>query len=310
MTFDEYKNIIKVKMGKKRYTHSINVAKAAQQLAIRYGGNIEKAMIAGILHDITKEMPFDQQLQIIESNGIILNNVQSFSPKTWHAISGSVVIEKEIGIADEDILNAVKYHTSGRANMSLLEKIIFVADFIGEERDYKGVDVMRSKAKKSLEEAMLYGVTFTIRDLAERQCAIDMNTLALYNELIINKNRKWYFMTSLETAKLAAKALSTKKGLDIKLIKIDDISVLSDYMVIATGTSSTQVKAMADHVEYELAEAGVSVSHIEGYRSNTWILMDYIDVIVHVFMEETREFYDLERLWQDGESIDISDIID
>ncbi|MEE1076083.1 MAG: bis(5'-nucleosyl)-tetraphosphatase (symmetrical) YqeK [Acutalibacteraceae bacterium] len=190
MTFDEYKNIIKVKMGKKRYTHSINVAKAAQQLAIRYGGNIEKAMIAGILHDITKEMPFDQQLQIIESNGIILNNVQSFSPKTWHAISGSVVIEKEIGIADEDILNAVKYHTSGRANMSLLEKIIFVADFIGEERDYKGVDVMRSKAKKSLEEAMLYGVTFTIRDLAERQCAIDMNTLALYNELIINKNRK------------------------------------------------------------------------------------------------------------------------
>ena len=177
-------------MGKKRYTHSINVAKAAQQLAIRYGGNIEKAMIAGILHDITQEMPFDQQLQIIESNGIILNNVQSFSPKTWHAISGSVVIEKEIGIADEDILNAVKYHTSGRANMSLLEKIIFVADFIGEERDYKGVDVMRSKAKKSLEEAMLYGVTFTIRDLAERQCAIDMNTLALYNELIINKNRK------------------------------------------------------------------------------------------------------------------------
>lgn len=117
-------------------------------------------------------------------------------------------------------------------------------------------------------------------------------------------------MTSLETAKLAAKALSAKKGFDIKVIKIDDISVLSDYMVIATGTSNTQVKAMADNVEYELAEAGVSVSHIEGYRSNTWILMDYIDVIVHVFMEEAREFYDLERLWQDGESIDISDIID
>lgn len=117
-------------------------------------------------------------------------------------------------------------------------------------------------------------------------------------------------MTSLETAKLAAKALSAKKGIDIKVIKIDDISVLSDYMVIATGTSNTQVKAMADNVEYELDQAGVSVSHIEGYRSNTWILMDYIDVIVHVFMEEAREFYDLERLWQDGESIDISDIID
>lgn len=117
-------------------------------------------------------------------------------------------------------------------------------------------------------------------------------------------------MTSLETAKLAAKALSDKKGLDIKVIKIDDISVLADYMVIATGTSSTQVKAMADNVEYELDKADVSVSHIEGYRSNTWILMDYIDVIVHVFIEETREFYDLERLWKDGEVIDISDVVD
>ncbi|MEF2920410.1 MAG: ribosome silencing factor [Acutalibacteraceae bacterium] len=117
-------------------------------------------------------------------------------------------------------------------------------------------------------------------------------------------------MTSLETAKLAAKALSDKKGLDIKVIKIDDISVLSDYIVIATGTSSTQVKAMADFVEYYLEEAGVKVSHIEGYRSNTWILMDYIDVIVHVFMDETREFYDLERLWQDGEIIDVSDVVD
>lgn len=187
LTFDEYKKIIKERMGKKRCVHSLNVAKAAQQLAIQYGADVEKAKIAGILHDITKEMPYDEQLQIIESNGIILDKVQKFSPKTWHAISGSVLIEKELGINDEDILNAVRFHTSGRANMSLLEKVIFVADFIGEERDYKGVDVMRSKAKKSLEDAMLYGVSFTIKDLSEKQCAIDMNTLALYNELIIDK---------------------------------------------------------------------------------------------------------------------------
>lgn len=116
-------------------------------------------------------------------------------------------------------------------------------------------------------------------------------------------------MTSLETARLAAKALSDKKGLDIRVIRINDISVLADYMVIATGTSSTQVKAMSDNVEYELDKAGISVSHIEGYRSNSWILMDYIDVIVHVFIEESRDFYDLERLWKDGEVIDVSDIL-
>lgn len=116
-------------------------------------------------------------------------------------------------------------------------------------------------------------------------------------------------MTSLETAKIAAKALSEKKGLDIQVIKIRDVSVLADYMVIATGTSSTQVKAMSDNVEFELDNAGISVSHIEGYRSNTWILMDYVDIIVHIFIEESRKFYDLERLWKDGEVIDISDVI-
>lgn len=117
-------------------------------------------------------------------------------------------------------------------------------------------------------------------------------------------------MNSYEQSILAAKAISSKKGLNIKLIEIGDISSLADYMVIATGTSSTHVKAIADEVEYQLDEAGISVSHIEGYRSNSWILLDYVDVIVHIFSDEAREFYDLERLWQDGKEIDISDIVD
>ncbi|MGN0499780.1 MAG: ribosome silencing factor [Ruminococcus sp.] len=117
-------------------------------------------------------------------------------------------------------------------------------------------------------------------------------------------------MNSYEQSILTAKAISSKKGLDIKLIEIGDISSLADYMVIATGTSSTHVKAIADEVEYQLDNAGISVSHIEGYRSNSWILLDYVDVIVHIFSDEAREFYDLERLWQDGKEIDISDIVD
>lgn len=117
-------------------------------------------------------------------------------------------------------------------------------------------------------------------------------------------------MNSYEQSILTAKAISSKKGLNIKLIEIGDISSLADYMVIATGTSSTHVKAIADEVEYQLDEAGISVSHIEGYRSNSWILLDYVDVIVHIFSDDAREFYDLERLWQDGKEIDISDIVD
>lgn len=117
-------------------------------------------------------------------------------------------------------------------------------------------------------------------------------------------------MNSYEQAVMAAKAISSKKGLDIQVIEISDVSVLADYMVIATGTSSTHVKALADEVEYQLDKNGVSVSHIEGYRSNSWILLDYVDVIVNVFSDESREFYDLDRLWQDGKPVDLTDIID
>ena len=117
-------------------------------------------------------------------------------------------------------------------------------------------------------------------------------------------------MTIKEQAYEIVKILSSKLGQDIKLLKIADVTVIADYMVIATGRSSTQVKALADEVEFKMSEKGVEPSHIEGHRSNTWILLDYVDIIVNVFNEEAREFYDLDRLWQDGEEIDISDIID
>lgn len=117
-------------------------------------------------------------------------------------------------------------------------------------------------------------------------------------------------MTAYEQAIMAAKAIDSKKGLDIQVIEISDITVLADYMVIATGTSSTHVKALADEVEYQLDNAGVSVSHIEGYRSNSWILLDYVDVIVNVFDDEARHFYDLDRLWQDGKPVDLTGIVD
>lgn len=186
MTAQDYREIIKTKMGKKRYIHSINVAKSAVMLANKYGANAEEAEIAGLLHDITKEMPYDMQLQLMKDNGIILSKVQQNAQKLWHSLSGSVYIEKELHISNKNILNAVRFHTTGRENMSILEKIIFVADFIGEERDYKGVDVMRKKAEKSLEEAMLYGLTFSLTDLVNRGLAIDPNQLALYNELVMN----------------------------------------------------------------------------------------------------------------------------
>lgn len=105
------------------------------------------------------------------------------------------------------------------------------------------------------------------------------------------------------------KVLGDKIGEDIKLVKITDVSSIADYMVFCTGNSSTHVKALADEVEYKLKEDGILVNHIEGHRSNSWILLDYSDVVVHVFSNEAREYYSLDRLWEDGEQIDISQYI-
>lgn len=113
-------------------------------------------------------------------------------------------------------------------------------------------------------------------------------------------------MTSLELAKEACKILNNKKATELKIIKIKDISSLADYFVLASGTSNTHVNALADEVEVALKKLGVTPDHVEGYRSNSWVLMDYDMVILHVFTPESREFYDLDRLWQDGEPVDTS----
>ncbi len=115
-------------------------------------------------------------------------------------------------------------------------------------------------------------------------------------------------MTSLELATQAVKILNSKKALDLKVIGIKDISILADYFVFATGTSSTHVKSLADEVEFKLKELGTAPLHTEGFRSNSWVLLDYGSVIIHVFTAESRQFYDLDRLWQDGEAVDISTI--
>ncbi|MEY8426239.1 ribosome silencing factor [Lachnospiraceae bacterium 46-15] len=110
-------------------------------------------------------------------------------------------------------------------------------------------------------------------------------------------------MNSKEMAKLICHALEEKKAEDIKVINIEEVSVLADYFIIASGTNYNQVQAMADNVEEILGKAGTTPKQIEGYQTANWILMDYRDVIVHIFDEENRLFYDLERIWRDGKDV-------
>ena len=110
-------------------------------------------------------------------------------------------------------------------------------------------------------------------------------------------------------AQIACKAIDDKKGQDIKIIDIHNVSVIADYFVIASGTNSNQVQAIVDNVEEQLGLAGFEAKQIEGNRNSSWILMDYGDVIVHVFDEENRLFYDLERIWRDGKILDAQEFL-
>lgn len=116
-------------------------------------------------------------------------------------------------------------------------------------------------------------------------------------------------ITAKQMAAIAAKALDEKKGLDVKLIEITDVSTLADYFLICTATSGTHVKALCDAVEEAMDQAGEPMLSREGHRSGTWVLMDFGCLVVHVFTQETRAFYDLERLWQDGKTVNLSSIL-
>lgn len=116
-------------------------------------------------------------------------------------------------------------------------------------------------------------------------------------------------MTHEEKLKIIVKALDSKKAEGIQAIRIRDLTVIADYFVIANGNSSTQTKTLAEEVEYKMSQAGVEPTRKEGYNGSNWVILDYSDVVVHVFYKETRDYYQLERLWADGEKIDIEKYI-
>ena len=116
-------------------------------------------------------------------------------------------------------------------------------------------------------------------------------------------------LSAKEVALAVTKALDEKKGIDIKLLKIDRVSSLADYFLICTGTVNTHVKTLCDYAEYTMEQLGEPMLGREGHRGNSWELLDFGSIVVHVFTEEARKFYDLERLWADAEEVDLKDII-
>ena len=186
MDLNDYKKIIKPMMSEKRYNHCVNVAKEAVHLAKKYGADEDKCYLAGLLHDITKNLPDEDHLKIFETFGIMLNVIEKNAKKLWHAISGSAYIKFILGIEDDELLDAVRYHTTAKENMSLTAKILYLADFTSRDRDYEDVDEIRRLVDISLDDAFIYALKYSIADLVGQSRAVHPDTLAAYNETVLN----------------------------------------------------------------------------------------------------------------------------
>ena len=185
MEISNYYSLAENTLSEYRFHHSKMVAKAAVMLAQKYGADCALAETAGILHDITKEMSVNNQLQLLEDNDIMLDSVTECNERILHAVSGAAYAEFVLGIKDRDLLNAIRFHTTARAGMSLLEKIIFIADFISEDRTYPDIDIMRQEADKSLEAGMKYALSYVIRNLVNNGRCVHPDAIDAYNEIIM-----------------------------------------------------------------------------------------------------------------------------
>jgi predicted HD superfamily hydrolase involved in NAD metabolism len=176
--------IVKKQLTEHRYQHTVGVMETAIELAERYGADKKKAELAAIFHDYAKFRPKEEMKQIIlEQN--MPKDLLLYNTELWHAPVGAYLVEKEAGIKDDEILDAIRYHTSGRANMTLLEKVIYLADYIEPGRIFPGVEEVRELAKQDLNIALVKALQNTIQFLMKKNQAIYPDTFFTYNSLIM-----------------------------------------------------------------------------------------------------------------------------
>ena len=185
MTDAQFTEILKERLTEKRFIHSLNVAESSAMLAKLYGYDESVAYTAGLIHDCCKDTPPSEQLKYMLEKKVDLTEIEICTPKLYHAICGSVYARCEFKIDNTDILDAIRYHTTGRKGMSFLEKIVFIADFISAERDYNGVDIMREKAQRSLDEAIVEGLAFTVTELISNGRLVHPDTIDAYNDALL-----------------------------------------------------------------------------------------------------------------------------
>lgn len=262
----KHKENISKHLTKSRYEHTIRVSHMASALALAYEANEENAIIASYYHDIQKE-----------------------KSKTEHGRFAAEYICKNYGITDKDVLGAITHHTMGKPAMTLLEKIVFIADSVELGRDYEGVSDIRKLAFYDIDMAVYLYYKYLFEKLITEGAKIgqtSLNAFEYYREFIFSK--------------CIARLLNSKIALDVKIAEISERSILADFAIIATGKNARHIDALTYHIKNESEKFEIKDDiKVEG-RGSEWIIMDIGFLLINIFTNDKRSYYNLEKLWNVG----------
>ncbi|ACD22413.1 HD domain-containing protein [Clostridium botulinum] len=185
ISIEEMKLYLKDNLKQNRYNHTLGVVETAKKLAEINGISIEKAEIAAFAHDVAKNLSLEKMQSIIDKNNLELTNTEKENSNLWHSIIAPIEARNKLEIDNEEILDAIRWHTTGKENMSILTKIIYIADMIEPGRDFPGVEKIRQTTFENLDAGVLLGLTESMKDLLNRNLIIDLNTIKARNYFLL-----------------------------------------------------------------------------------------------------------------------------
>lgn len=269
-----------------RYSHSLNVAKFCEKLVKVHNLEIDmdKVILAGLLHDYAKFYSEKEFEDLVLEFGVD-TYVLSTHKKIWHAILGKYAVLKDFGINDEEILSAIECHTTGKADMTLLQEILFISDYCEEGREGIVFDRARDLAFIDMKKCIYYILDNKIKHILDRGFLLDATTQQAYRFYKKYKNLK-----SDNRLEAVLECINRNLVTDVNIFDLSANHPLYDYVIISTATSNRQMEACASYLREEFDIKGAEIA-------DGWTLIDLGDIILHVFSKEDREKYGLDKLY-------------
>lgn len=190
MDREEIKLQLEDVMSPKRFIHSLNVMNVAIKLAQKFGCDVEKAAIGGLLHDCAKDISHEETFSLCETYSVPIDAIMQNQPELLHGYVGSIIAKERYGILDKEILQSIRYHTTGHENMSMLDKIVFMADYIEPNRSFIGMDDLRTMAYSDMDKALLFAFEKTIKHVIAKKALLHIDTINARNSIVLRINNR------------------------------------------------------------------------------------------------------------------------